>query len=207
MAIKTVIFDCDGVLFDSHEANRVYYSTLAQDFGRPPLTDEETDFVHSHTVYDSVAHVFRDTPEVVEEAHKVRAERGYGPFYKLMIPEPGIYDCLDRLKERYNLAVFTNRSDTIDGVLDTHRMRDYFPVVVSCLDVTEPKPSPEGLFKILKTQSIRPQEAVYVGDAATDSQAAKAAGVWFIAYKNKTLPHQDAFVDDFARLDEAIESL
>ena len=144
MPIKTVIFDCDGVLFDSHEANRVYYSTLAQDFGRPPLTEEETDFVHSHTVFESVAHIFRETPEIVEEAHKVRSQRGYGPFYKLMIPEPGIYDCLDRLKERYNLAVFTNRSDTINGVLETHKMSSYFPLVVSCLDVAKPKPDPEG---------------------------------------------------------------
>ncbi len=207
MSIKAVIFDCDGVLFDSHEANRVYYSTLAQDFGRPPLTDAETDYVHSHTVFESVEHVFRETPEVVEEAHKVRAERGYGPFYKLMIPEPGIFECLERIKERYKLAVFTNRSDTITGVLETHRMSSYFPLVVSCLDVARPKPDPEGLFRVLEAFSIRPDQAVYIGDALTDSQAAGAAGVKFIAYKNESLPDRNAFLDDFSRLEETIESL
>ena len=207
MSIKTIIFDCDGVLFDSHEANRVYYSTLAQDFGRPPLTDAETDYVHTHTVYESVDHVFREMPQVVEAAHKARVERGYGPFYKLMVPEPGIYPCLERLKKSYNLAVFTNRADTIEGVLKTHGMTSYFGQVVSCLDVAKPKPDPEGLFKILEATSSRPQEAVYIGDAPTDSQAAQAAGVRFIAYKTQNLPYQTAYLDSYDRLEKTLEGL
>jgi phosphoglycolate phosphatase len=207
MSIELIIFDCDGVLFDSRQANRVYYSTLAQDFGRPPLTDQETDYVHCHTVFESVDHIFRETPEVVEAAHKVRTERGYGPFFKLMIPEPGIYECLERLKQRFELAVFTNRADTITGVLETHRMNDYFGMVVSCLDVAKPKPDPEGLHKIMEATGIGPEEAVYIGDALGDSQSANAAGVHFIAYKNPKLPDRAAYLDDFDRLEKTLESL
>ncbi|MBW1713765.1 MAG: HAD family hydrolase, partial [Deltaproteobacteria bacterium] len=150
MAIETVIFDCDGVLFDSRQANKAHYSALAQDFGREPLSPEEEDYVHVHTVFESVAHIFRDNPQVIDQAHKVRVARGYGPFLKLMIPEPGIYDCLEDLQPDYNLAILTNRSDTIGGVLQAHRMTRYFKQVVSCLDVAKPKPDPEGIFKILE---------------------------------------------------------
>ena len=94
---KVISFDCDGVLFDSKRANEEYYGRLARDFGRDRLTPDEIEFVHTHTVFQSVDHVFRETPEVIEAVHKVRAERGYGPFVKLMVPAPGIYDCLAEL--------------------------------------------------------------------------------------------------------------
>jgi HAD superfamily hydrolase (TIGR01549 family) len=206
MPIKTVIFDCDGVLFDSREANRVYYESLGQAFGRGPLTAEEVEFVHFSTVWDSVAHVLRDRPELIEPAHEFRVKRGYGPFFGLMIPEPGVYDCLDRLKGRYWLAIFTNRSDTIAGVLESHRMKDYFQVVVSCLDVAKPKPEPEGVFKILAATGVQPQETAYVGDAATDAEAAQRAGVHFVAYKNPGLA-ATVHLDHFDRLPALLEKL
>ena len=207
VAIKSVVFDCDGVLFDSRQANRVYYSTLAREFGRGPLTEEETAFVHTHTVFESVDHIFRETPEVIEAAHQVRERRGYGPFFKLMEPEPGVYDCLEGLKTDYRLAVFTNRADTIAGVLEAHRMTDYFQMVVSCLDVTNPKPDPEGLIKILAAFRLEPEEAAYVGDAPTDAQAALAAGVHFVAYKDCALPDHWLCIDHFDQLKATLESV
>ena len=52
---KVVAFDCDGVLFDTEQANRVYYSNILQHFGRPAVTDEQFVFVHMHTVFESLA--------------------------------------------------------------------------------------------------------------------------------------------------------
>ena len=57
---KVVAFDCDGVLFDTEQANRVYYSNILQHFGRPAVTDEQFVFVHMHTVFESLAHLFPD---------------------------------------------------------------------------------------------------------------------------------------------------
>jgi beta-phosphoglucomutase-like phosphatase (HAD superfamily) len=34
-SLKLVIFDCDGVMFDSMEANRKYYNFLLEKFGHP----------------------------------------------------------------------------------------------------------------------------------------------------------------------------
>jgi len=207
MAIKCVVFDCDGVLFDSRQANRAYYSTLALDFGRGPLTEEEVAFVHTHTVFESVDHVFRETPEVIEAVHRVRVERGYGPFFKLMEPEPGIYDCLESLRPDHRLAVFTNRSDTIADVLETHRLAGYFQMVVSCLDVARPKPDPEGLQKILAAFGHQPREAAYVGDAPTDARAASAAGVHFVAYKDCNLPEHSLCISHFDQLKPGLDRL
>lgn len=203
---KVISFDCDGVLFDSKRANEEYYGRLARDFGRDRLTPDEIEFVHTHTVFQSVDHVFRETPEVIEAVHKVRAERGYGPFVKLMIPAPGIYDCLAELGRRYRVTVFTNRTDTIHMVLREHKMDHLFEHVVCATDVDRPKPHPDGLYKTMELTGARAEELVYVGDAATDQQAAEAAGASFIAYRNPALIEAEP-LHDFADLPRLLKKL
>jgi len=58
VSFKVVAFDCDGVLFDTEQANRVYYSNILQHFGKPVVTDEQFTFVHMHTVFESLAYLF-----------------------------------------------------------------------------------------------------------------------------------------------------
>jgi len=204
--LKIVIFDCDGVLFDSQGANAAYYGHIAQALGRGPLTPEEEAYVHVGTVFESVARIFRHQPELIEEAHQIREQVDYTPFIGLMKPEPGIYDCLKDLAGRYSLAVLTNRSTTIGQVLETHRMAHFFQTVVSCLDVTKPKPDPEGAHKILAATGSLPRQAVYIGDAASDAETAQKAGIHFIAYKNPHLP-AGALIDHFDQLNEALRGL
>jgi hypothetical protein len=48
-----------GVMFDSRESNRAYYGHLREQFGRPPLTEEEVGFVHAHPAPESVPFPFR----------------------------------------------------------------------------------------------------------------------------------------------------
>ena len=41
--IKGIIFDFDGVLFDSLHANLAYYNTVFEAFGAPPVTADDGD--------------------------------------------------------------------------------------------------------------------------------------------------------------------
>ena len=59
--LKLIVFDCDGVLFDSREANRIYYNDLLKAFNHPPMDDQELEYVHSHNVTDSVSHIFQNS--------------------------------------------------------------------------------------------------------------------------------------------------
>ena len=111
----------------------------------------------------------------------------YAPFIKDMIIAPGLEDLLLKLQPEFHLAVATNRSNTIDEVLGKNKLTGLFDMVVSSLDVKNPKPHPESLYKILDFFDIAPDNAVYVGDSSVDLDAAKAAGVYFIAYGNVNL--------------------
>jgi phosphoglycolate phosphatase len=195
--ISAVIFDCDGVMFDSRQANINFYNHLLDQFGLPPMREESVSFVHMHTADKSVRHIFRGTP-YVEQAQAYRLQMDYGPFIKDMIIEPGLKELLKALKPRFGLAVATNRANTIGPVLESFGLKAYFDLVISSLDVKYPKPHPESIFKILEFFRVTPRDALYVGDSAVDDETAKAAGVLFVSYKNKDLEadyHVDVLLD------------
>ena len=184
--IGAVIFDCDGVLFDSRQANINFYNHLLAHFNLPPMKDEEIAFVHMGTADESIRHIFRGT-SYIEEAQKYRMQMDYSPFINDMIMEPGLKELLGRLKSRYGLAVATNRSNTIGYVLESNGLKEFFDIVVSSLDVAYPKPHPESIQKILAFFELRPDQAVYIGDSLIDHETARAAGVYFVSYRNRGL--------------------
>ena len=104
-----------------------------------------------------------------------------------MIMEPGLIELLRKLKPQYGLAVATNRSDTIGKVLESNGLSEFFDIVVSSLDVKNPKPHPEAIYKILNYFQVSPEQVLYVGDSLVDWQTARAAEVTLVAYQNDEL--------------------
>lgn len=186
MKQQAVIFDCDGVMFDSRQANTNLYNHLLSHFGLPPMLPEDIEFVHMHTVVESIQRIFRNSPHT-DDALEYRLNLDYAPFIKDMVMEPGLRELLDFLKPHYGLAVATNRSTTMGEVLKRNNLSHYFEIVVSSLDVQNPKPHPESVFKILDFFGLGPDRCFYVGDSEVDSEVCRAAHVPLIAYKNKAL--------------------
>ena len=185
--MSAVIFDCDGVMFDSRQANINFYNHILQHFGVPPMSGEDVPYIHMYTADESIQYLFAGTP-YLELAMDYRLKLDYFPFIKDMVMEPGLKDLLNTLKPSFGLAVATNRSNTIEKVLRWNGLDGYFDIVVSSLDVKYPKPHPDSLLKILGFFGIKPSEALYVGDSMVDYETARAAVVPFVAYKNHSLP-------------------
>ena len=183
---KVVAFDCDGVMFDSREANRAYYNHLLARFHLPEMTPEQLAYAHMHTVDEALAFLIPDNA-TLEAVHAYRKQLGYLPFLKYMQMEPGLVDLLERIRPRYKTAVATNRTDTMAHVLADNRIDHLFDLVVCALDVTFPKPHPEALNKVVSHFAVSPEQVMYVGDSEVDEMAAKAAGTPFVAYRNPSL--------------------
>lgn len=196
--IEVVIFDCDGVMFDSRQANVAFYNTILEHFKKPCLSDEDTEIVHMSTAVESVDYLFKDDPRRAE-AQEFRLQIDYAQFIRLMVMEPRLEKVLDVLGDRHHLAVATNRTDTIHTILDTFNLAGYFDLVVSSLDVKKPKPHPEAAFKILDYFSVEARKSLYVGDSVVDYEVARQAGVIFVAYKNPELK-ADHHINDLERL-------
>jgi len=183
--IKVVALDCDGVMFDTIEVNKAYYNHLLNRFGQSSMTDAQFNFVHMHTVDESMAFLFDE--QRLEEVQTYRKSLDYQPFLKYMQMEPYLKPLLKRLRPRYKTAIATNRTDTMDFVLATYDLNALFDLVITAKDVSNPKPHPEPLNKILKHFNCAPDDALYIGDSELDQIAAQASGVRFIAYNNRYL--------------------
>ncbi len=197
--LRLVVFDCDGVMFDSREANRIYYNDLLSAFDFGPMDETELTYVHMHNVTDSVNFIFRNHHrQNMTEVHKYRAELDYTPYLSQMILEPDLVTFLDNIQSCCKLAISTNRSTTMRPLLERFGLSRYFQMVVTSLDVKNPKPAPDALLDILAFFGCPASDAIYIGDSVVDRQHTAAAGVSLIAFKNPKLPaeyHVNSFTE------------
>jgi HAD superfamily hydrolase (TIGR01549 family) len=194
--LKLVAFDCDGVLFDSRQANIAFYNTILQQFGMAPLTPAAVEYVHSHTVFESVEYLFQGYADLSAVWQFTRS-LDYRPFIPMMVEEPHLREFLEFLRPAFARALATNRTTTTRAVLKYHGLEDQFDLVVSAQDVSHPKPDPEAFRLILGHFGLEPREAIYIGDSRVDEAFARNAGVPLVAYRNPELK-ADYHLDSFA---------
>jgi len=193
-----VIYDCDGVLFDSFEANTRLYNDLCVWVGRGPLSKEEMQYVHIHTVFEAIRLIFGKESDLEKKALEILKEkqvdlRNYVEYLKI---EPHLFQTLEKLKEKGILrAINTNRTTSMEYVMERFDLDPYFEMVVTALDVNNPKPHPESIEKIVAAFKLKKEEAVFIGDSEVDRQTAESSGVRFIAYKNREIAN-DLFIED-----------
>ncbi len=185
--IKAVVFDCDGVLFDTALANRKFYDEVLAAFDKPKLTDEQFVNVHMMTVTAAIEYLFPEK-EDTREVFSCLKQIGYAKFIPFMKMEEGLVRLLKILKDKgFIRGIATNRTNTMEQVLLDNDLGPYFEMVVTASDVENPKPDPEQLDKIMANFGLDPGEVIFIGDSEYDQKAAQRAGTWFVAFKQPEL--------------------
>jgi HAD superfamily hydrolase (TIGR01549 family) len=200
--IKAVAFDCDGVMFDTAQANRFYYSHILLHFDRPAVTDEQFTFVHMHTVDESMAYLFPDET-ILAAAYEFRKSMDYKQYLGYLTIEPHLVSLLEKLRPQIKTTIATNRTDTMDRLLAEFNLDGYFDLVVTSSDVMRPKPHPEALLKILNYFDLEPYQTIYIGDSQVDEMAARSAAMPFVAFRNRQLS-ADYHIDTLKELEELL---
>jgi len=170
------LFDVDGTLVDSAaDICGALHTVLAN----TPHNNVEDSYLRKFIgfhLYD----LFQDlSPDISqEEMDQLLAE------YRAVYPRrnhdctqlyPGIKDVLASLGGRKSTAT-TKGTPTTRIVLEKFGLLPYFDHVQGT-DGFPHKPEPDVIFASLKVFGARPEDCLLIGDASTDMQAGRAAGV------------------------------
>ena len=91
---------------------------------------------------------------------------------------PGTREALDRIAERYAIAVISNADGRIDAVLDRCGICDCFASITDSGNVGHEKPHPAIFAAALQQMKADPAESLYVGDVySVDYVGALNAGM------------------------------
>jgi HAD superfamily hydrolase (TIGR01509 family) len=122
---------------------------------------------------------------------------------------PGTRDALDRIRQRYAIAVISNADGGIDAVLQRCGIADCFQSITDSGIVGHEKPHPEIFEAGLREMKAEPGESLYVGDVySVDYIGATKAGMQAVlfdvagAYREREFPRVEAMADLEAWLDK-----
>jgi len=207
--IKAVIFDVDGVLIDSFEANLKFYHDLFIKTGYKAPTREEFLKMFHTTMIDVIRILTKSKDEnEVKRIWQMGKDRVV-PYPNELLTSPKNYESvIEELKQKYTLAIVTSRvRGGIFKLPQLTKYEDYFKTVVYYDDTVKHKPYPDPLLLAVKRLGIKPNEAVYIGDGDNDIRAAKSAGVKIIIYSKENLTGANVLTSSFEKLPNLINSL
>ena len=72
-------------------------------------------------------------------------------------------------------------NQVIQKELDYFGIAKYFTHIVTAMDTSKPKPSPEALIQCVKALDLEMCDCIIVGDSVNDVRAGKAAGARTVA--------------------------
>ena len=175
-----VIFDMDGVIFDSERAYVGAYQKLAPKYGL-----HDTDAVH-RACMDSIGATRVKTKEIffsyvgfefdyAAYREDVQVELNKQPFEL----KPGVYELFDWLKEhgaRIALASST-RQVSVTKMLDGADLTKYFDAIICGDMVSHSKPHPEIFLTAAERLGAQPADCYVIEDSYNGIRAAHAAGM------------------------------
>jgi phosphoglycolate phosphatase-like HAD superfamily hydrolase len=205
MKYDLIIFDCDGVMFDTRWVNRLYYNDMLAHFNLPEMNDEQFEYAHSHSASDAIRHLCEPHNIADRDVIAYLKRINYSHYIKHMKLDPELKPLIESIRPPCRTAVATNRSDTMPKVVDMFELSSYFDRIKTALDVKNPKPDPEMITDIISYFQITRDRVLYIGDTKVDEQAAMRAEIDFVAFQNDTL-HAKYHINALSQLKEIIIS-
>ncbi len=194
--LRAVLFDMDGVLFDSMPAHAQSWAKVATHFGLT-MTPSEA-YLHEGRTGEATINILSQrywgrnaTAEEQRDIYALKCEE----FNKY--PEapkmPGAESLLRQVKAMgLTIVVVTGSGQqSLLSRLQTHYPGFFRPdLIVSSADVKRGKPAPDPYLMGLEKAGCRPDEAIVVENAPLGVQAARAAGIYTLAANTGPLDPQ-----------------
>ncbi|MBI1762642.1 MAG: HAD-IA family hydrolase [Acidobacteria bacterium] len=171
-----VVFDLDGTLANTiPTVARLYSQVLHQHTGRQWTLAELLQYFGppEDIIFERITN--DKTLSATMLAEYYRLSEVHGAEFQAFA---GIAEVLTRLRALdVRLGVFTSGVTAAALIRLRHAgLLDFFEAVIGGDQVTNYKPHPEGLQRLLRQFEVEPQTTLFIGDSPLDVQAGRAAG-------------------------------
>ena len=181
--IKAIIFDLDGVLID---ARTLHYEAFRQAFESlcPPHTlswKEHEDLYDGLSTRQKLEKMIDMKIILKEDAARISSEKQRITnilIEKTVKARPYLINLLKTLRsEGYTLVCATNSiRETLDTMLNTVKISEFFSFTLSNNDVDNPKPSPEIYSLAFNKLGLLPRQCLICEDSPHGRKAAYSSG-------------------------------
>lgn len=183
---KAIIFDFDETLVKSYSVKWSQHQAVAKKFYGVNLT-EETIRKYWGMPFEEMIGLFYEHKDTVENMMKSYFSLDY--LYRKH-PYKDTIKVLNFFHDNnYFLGLVTSmtRESVVDDMNESEMPYDKFDLIQGSTDSEFHKPDPrvfDGIISQLVKMDIKKEEALYVGDDIRDMQAARGAGIGFVAIPN-----------------------
>jgi pyrophosphatase PpaX len=175
--LQAVLFDWDGTLLDSYDADSAAYLAMFREMGIP-WGLQELALHYSPNWYD-VYRAAKLAPARWDDANRAWRKQYANHKPKLVL---GARRVLASVARHYRLGLVTSGDrDRVLRQLREFRLTRLFAARVCAGDTVQKKPHPAPLRLALRRMSVKPAACVYVGDSPHDLEMARRTGARAIA--------------------------
>jgi HAD superfamily hydrolase (TIGR01509 family) len=206
LAIEALLFDFDGVLWDSEVASVRSWQEMYAEYGQSLSLDSFITRLGTIGGIDLVAELERLVGTSVDRdaVERRRWERKMELVRELK-PRPGVLDYIAEARRRGLAVAVVSTDDTkwITTGLRILGLSDAFDFI-ECADgdMSKAKPSPALYVTALDRLALSASEAIAIEDSPNGIRAAKAAGLFCVGYANAVTRQLD-----LSDADVVVESL
>lgn len=176
--LKLVIFDMDGLMFDTEKINYRAFTEIVTEEGYHPTFEQYTGFLGMHAKDIQKKYYSYYGKDVdAEGIYKKVGQRSKQIIRKEGVPEKtGLRELLEVVREKKLLTAVASGSDTevIKEYLEKTNLTSYFDIVLSSKEVKRGKPYPDIFLEICKKLNIKTEDTLVLEDSANGVQAALA---------------------------------
>lgn len=196
--IKAVLFDMDWVLIDAREWHYEALNKSLSLFGFNITRQEHENFydwLPTHTKLKKLSEE-KWLPESLHTfINQMKQQYTVDAIYNNSIVDFSKQVMLKKLKDKWiKIACCSNSiKNSIEMMLNKAIILDYFDLILSNEDVTEPKPSPQMYQIAMEKLWVKPEESIVVEDSPHGIEAWKKSWAKVIIVNNATEVHSGIF--------------
>ncbi len=185
MVIRGLIFDCDGLMFDSELPAYQFWQAICEEYGCSLSVETWSACIGGSTTdFDPWQYLEAQGKQPVHRDEVQARMQALDAELLTSLPLlPGVLDYLEEAKRLgLKLGVASNSDRPwVLGLLTQQGITAYFDCLMCREEGIQPKPHPELYHRVLAALELQPEEAVALEDSLNGIRAAKAAGLFCVA--------------------------